>query len=347
MYDVIVIGAGPAGCTAAKALSEKGYKVLLTEKFKLPRYKSCSGQLIKKSLDLVLRYFGEDVPELAMCTPTENRGMIFIDDKGETFRFEQQGLNVWRSSFDNWLAEKAVQFGAEIRDNTTVISAAESDGIVTVTLRGNGDYTEQARYVIDCEGAVGAFKRKLLNIDQQYISTFQTFNAGNVDLDYHYFYAFLQPELSEYDAWFNVKDDQLVLGVAVKDRNNFNHYYTRFISYMEKNYDLKIEKQIKVDKWIMPHIRPDYTIDYGVGRILFAGEIAGFLNPMGEGISSAMESGHCAAVSILNNFENPSVVCTNYKERTTQLHDYMKRQWNLIARMTNTFAEMKCKVITD
>ena len=41
MYDVIVVGAGPAGCTAAKTLAEKGYKVLLVEKFKMPRYKSC------------------------------------------------------------------------------------------------------------------------------------------------------------------------------------------------------------------------------------------------------------------------------------------------------------------
>ena len=53
MFDVIVIGAGPAGSTASKVLTEKGFHVLLAERLKMPRYKSCSGQLIKKSLDLV------------------------------------------------------------------------------------------------------------------------------------------------------------------------------------------------------------------------------------------------------------------------------------------------------
>ena len=106
MYDVIVVGAGPAGCTASKVLAEKGYKVLLVEKFKMPRYKSCSGVLIKKSMELVKTYFGEDVPESAMCTPTENRGMIFTNDAGKEYRFEQEGLNVWRSHFDGWLAKR-------------------------------------------------------------------------------------------------------------------------------------------------------------------------------------------------------------------------------------------------
>ncbi len=341
MYDVIVIGAGPAGCTAAKILSENGLRVLLAEKFKLPRYKSCSGQLIKKSLDLVREYYGEDVPDFVTCTPSENRGMIFTDDKGKTFRFEQQGLNVWRSSFDNWLAKKAKQSGTEIRDGTTAMTASENDGIVTVTLKGDRAYTEQARYVIDCEGAVGAFKRRLSNADIPYILTFQTFNQGSIDLDHHYFYAFLQPELSEYDAWFNVKDEQLVLGVAVKDKRNIGHYYKRFISYMKNNHGLIIEKQLKVDKWIMPHIRLDYSVDHGTGRILFAGEIAGYLNPMGEGISAAMESGYCAAMSIKNNFDVSELVCADYKEKTASLYDYMKRQWNLIARMTETFKEMK------
>lgn len=39
MYDAIVVGTGPAGCTASKVLAEKGNKVLLVEKFRLPRFR--------------------------------------------------------------------------------------------------------------------------------------------------------------------------------------------------------------------------------------------------------------------------------------------------------------------
>ena len=128
MYDVIVVGAGPAGSTAAKVLAEKGLRVLLVERHKLPRYKSCSGVLIQKSMDLVRRYYGQDVPLSATCTPVENRGMIFTDDKGRGLRFEQGGLNVWRSSFDNWLTEQAAASGAEVRDDTSAISCEEQPG---------------------------------------------------------------------------------------------------------------------------------------------------------------------------------------------------------------------------
>ena len=58
-----------------KVLAGKGLHVLLVERHKLPRYKSCSGVLIQKTMDLVRRYFGEDVPLSATCTPIENRGM--------------------------------------------------------------------------------------------------------------------------------------------------------------------------------------------------------------------------------------------------------------------------------
>lgn len=356
MYDVIIAGAGPAGCTAAKVLAEKGYRVLLVEKFKMPRYKSCSGILIKKTMALTNLYFGAPVPQKAMCTPVDNRGMIFTNDLGKEYRFEQEGCNVWRSQFDSWLADKARESGAVVRDDTIAVSCEEEGGCVHVTLRGSclqgnalgraladgkKTYIETAKYLLDCEGVAGMLKRKIIKNPPACVTTFQTFYEGSICLDPHYFYAYLQPELSGYDAWFNVKDGMLVFGVAVKDTGKIRQFYDRFLAYMTKNHGLHIAKRVKSEKWLMPYIRPGCYIDYGVGRVLFAGEAAGFLNPMGEGISAAMESGYCAACALAQHFENMEMLYADYRERTKELWSYMIRQWSLVGSMAGTFSEMK------
>ena len=342
MFDVIVIGAGPAGSTAAKTLAEKGCRVLLVERFRMPRYKSCSGQLIQKTLDLVQAYYGEPVPLSTMCTPTENRGVILTDAKGTTFRFEQSGRNVWRSAFDKWLADKASRAGAVVRDDTAAIACQEGEGVMTVTLKSDGrTYLEQAPYVIDCEGVTGTLKRKLTGRKPAFVTTYQTYNQGTIDLDPHFFFAWLSPDLSQYDAWFNVKDGQLVLGVSVLDSGRINEFFSKFIAYMQKNHGLRIEKALKKDRWLMHRVRPGCAIDHGVGRVFFAGETAGFLNPMGEGVSSAIESGHHLAEAILNEYDDPKGVLAAYEFAVSPLRDYMKRQWHLVSDMSDAFKDMK------
>lgn len=332
MYDIIVIGAGPCGCTTAKVLAEKGLKVLLLEKSKLPRYKSCSGVLIEKSLHLIEKYFGQSVPLSVSCTPVQNRGMVFTDDLGREYKFESRGLNIWRDKFDFWLTTLAKESGAEIKDESAVTSIQEIDDKIYVSVNGIKEF---AKFVVDCSGVVGIGRQTHNNV-----ITYQTYNIGTIDLDVHYFYAYLQPELSGYDAWFNVKDDILVLGVASTDTKEIKKYYNKFSAYMSDKHGLSIEKQLRTDKWLIRNILPPFNVDYGIDGILKAGENAGFLNPMGEGISSAIESGYQAARAIISNFNNRQNVIEDYKRNLSETKNYMQRQWQLVGRMSKKFSFM-------
>ena len=109
MYDVIVVGAGPAGSTAAKVLADKGLHILLVERHKLPRYKSCSGVLIQKTIEKRLAELSrltqaiyEDkvmgrIPE-AVCVQLMNRYEAERADKLEQRAHLSGELDPWRLS---------------------------------------------------------------------------------------------------------------------------------------------------------------------------------------------------------------------------------------------------------
>ncbi|MDR1144313.1 MAG: NAD(P)/FAD-dependent oxidoreductase, partial [Spirochaetaceae bacterium] len=249
--------------------------------------------------------------------------------------------------FDYWLVQKAVSAGAELKDETTVVHYEEQDNFVDIKLKNKDGsaYFERANIVIDCSGAVCSIKRKVFHVPRNYMYTYQTFNKGSIDLDYHYFYAYLQPQFSEYDAWFNVKDDYLIFGISVKDTTKTELYYSKFIEYMTRKHNAHIAAREQAEKWIMPHISLGCQIHYGIGRILFAGEAAGFLNPMGEGISSALESGFAAAqairqVDLYSQFDVQTVIAA-YMKNAAALKTYMERQWRFVAGLSTKFSYMK------
>lgn len=341
MCDVIIAGAGPAGATCAKVLADKGFSVLITERHKLPRYKSCSGMIIEKTIRLISDYFGSDIPDRVKCAPSDNKGMIFINDEGKEYRFEQKGLNVWRSSFDSWLTDMAIDSGAKLIDNRSIIGCDSFSDRVDVEF--DKSYREKAAYFVNCGGAANSIILTDSPSKKDFIVTYQCFFRGTIDLDPHYFYAFLQPEFSQYDAWLNVKDGMLVIGTAVKnnDIGKLNGFYSAFKVHLERSYNLNIFEKVKEEKWIMPRIRPDFSVDYGCERILRAGEAAGFLNPMGEGISSAIESGYAAAKAIAENFDRPNKVISQYIINASQTEKYMKRQWHLLSFMSDRFKNMR------
>jgi len=337
LYDVVIVGAGPAGSSAANELAKNGYRTLLVEKHSLPREKSCSGILIKKSIELVRSYFGEEVPDIVKCKPYVSNGMVFTDEIGEEFRFEQAGLNIWRSLFDHWLIQRAIENGAELMSETTVLSCDIEKDFVNIKMKSNHQFSVDAKYLIVCDGAAGSLRGKLINTKRTNIITYQTFCKGSIDLEPGYFYAYLQKRLSEYDAWFNVKDDYLIFGVAVKKSANIKQYHSEFIGFMKEVYNARDLHTIKSETWLMPEMVKGFPIHYGHGHVLFAGEAAGFLNPMGEGISCGLESGYAAAKAIITNFDKQENLIDAYREYSYDIRNYMIRQWYLVADLAPKF----------
>ncbi len=344
MYDVMVIGAGPAGCMTAKRLADAGYNVLLVERMKIPREKSCSGILIKKSINMIENEFGK-IPDSVLCKPYISKGIIITNEENQTFKFESDSLNVWRSLFDEWLTLKAQNAGAELRQSTSAISCKEKQDHVSVKLHDGAIYEEKTRIVVACDGAGSIIKKNLFKNPNNHVFTYQTFCKGTINLDNNFFHAFLDPKISQYDAWFNVKDDFLIFGVGVKEPAKMKMYHSEFLSFLNSKFNAKIESCVKEEVGIMPNVIPGCPVNLGTGRILFAGEAANFLNPIGEGISSALASGYAAAEAVksaykTNNFNVKSLIDT-YNYNILPEKEYMTRQWAILANMSSKFSYMK------
>jgi geranylgeranyl reductase family protein len=110
-YDVVIIGAGPAGGFLAYKLKDHGIKVLLLEKKKFPRYKTCAGGLSKKAYDFL---YSENKHIKDIVEKTTNKG-LYVRDNKFTLVHPQKDLiyMTYRSDLDNFLVKSAV-------DNKTV-----------------------------------------------------------------------------------------------------------------------------------------------------------------------------------------------------------------------------------
>ena len=155
-FDVIVVGAGPAGSSAAIKLASSGSNVLLVERADPPGSKAVSGGILwGKELEKV-------VPDWEKVTPLERfieykstaflteESKVSVDFRTKKFEKSKTGYSVLRAKLDQFLAQKAKAAGATLVTGITVDSLSMKDGIVNGVVQDGETVT--ANTVILAEG---------------------------------------------------------------------------------------------------------------------------------------------------------------------------------------------------
>jgi geranylgeranyl reductase family protein len=155
MYDCIIVGAGPAGGTAAYHLAKRGRSVLVLEKESLPRYKPCGGGVSPA----IAQWFDFDFSP-AISTKADTIRCTW--KMGEPVEAELATPEpVWmvrRDVFDHFLIQQAQKQGAELKDNTAVTGIEfKGDSWQVNTANGSVD----GRYLIAADGAKGPMAKFL------------------------------------------------------------------------------------------------------------------------------------------------------------------------------------------
>ncbi|SDQ17196.1 geranylgeranyl reductase family protein [Actinopolyspora saharensis] len=153
VWDVAVVGAGPAGATAALVAAENGCSVLLLEREAIPRYKTCGGGLVGASLAAL----PEDA-DVRICDEV-SRVTLSMHGRRERTMPSRPPLAkmVFRSEFDAALVERAGRSGVTVRDKCLVKGV--EGGADGVSLRlGNGEVLH-ARTVVGADGSASRVAR--------------------------------------------------------------------------------------------------------------------------------------------------------------------------------------------
>jgi geranylgeranyl reductase family protein len=147
-YDVAIVGSGPAGATAAIKLAGSGAKVILLEKYALPRVKPCGGGVAPQ----VQEWFDFDLmPAVSLVA----RSVRCTYGVGSPVEGDVAGPGIWmvrRETFDHFLVQQAAARGAEVRDACPVDGLIFDNGCWRLT---TSQEPVEATYVIAADGAKG------------------------------------------------------------------------------------------------------------------------------------------------------------------------------------------------
>lgn len=298
MYDVVVVGCGPAGAMTLRQCAKLGLKSLGIEQFRMPRHKPCAGVIYPR----VLEDF--EVPREAVAAPI--RGVKMVSPSGNTafIDFADAGAVIYRDIFDYMLANKAREDGARIIDGTKVDDIQVHDDYCELVLRNKASV--QCRYVVAADGVHSTVCRRLGKswAKEDLALTLQlTLDVSKEDKKSmnNYFETHYDSQRTP-GGWIWVvereKDILAGLGHEFKYREKVGNQNQKLISFLNQRF--RRFEVLKKEAYMLPFNGPRLKENLtAMDRILLTGDAAGFVrSDTGEGIYYAMHSGLAAADSI-------------------------------------------------
>ena len=318
--DVVVVGAGPGGSSAAYHLARHGVSVLLLEKTEFPREKICGDGLTPRAVRQLVRMGIDTSPEAGWL---HNKGLRIIGggvrmelDWPELASFPGYGLTRTRLDFDQLLAEHARAAGAELLTSHTVTGPILDDSGRVVGVKATvGDETREFRapLVLAADGvsarfalALGVAKRE----DRPIGVAVRRYYHSPERHDDDYLESWLELRSREggdkllpgYGWIFGLGDGRVNVGLGVLNsssawgKTNFRRMLTDWLSTTPPEWGMDDEANAAGP--ILGAALPmgfNRVPHYSRG-VLLVGDSGGMVNPFnGEGIAYAMESGELAA----------------------------------------------------
>ncbi len=323
-FDAVIVGAGPAGSTAALCLARAGARVALVDRRSFPRDKAC-GDLVGPRGVRMLGELGIEVPGARRVGDT-----ILLGPSGRSallpalpgIDYPDHALAISRLALDSALFEAAVSAGAEpVRD---VFRGLVGDALApsAITLADGGEL--RADVIVGADGATSQVAEAAGLVDTRRVLwgfALRTYLDAVIDLPHILLWEPRRWQLFPGYGWIFPTEDGRVnvgLGLAVAaERSHSRQAGERlgaFCEYLVRHGLLPTtpdEPIARLGGWLKMGMVGTVPAR---GTVLLAGDAAGLINPLqGEGIAQAMHSGRAAAEAILRRAA-PDGVAARYRE---------------------------------
>jgi geranylgeranyl reductase family protein len=284
-WDVVVVGAGPAGSSAALAAARAGARTLVLDRAPFPRYKTCGGGLVGATLAALPTDLAVPVRDTITAATFSHHGCREVTRKSRTPLLSM----VNRAEFDAALLSRALRAGAVARTGVTVAGLDDDADGVRVRTR-NGEVL--AAMVVGADGSAGRIARHVgARFEQVDLGLELELEAGRHAERWRGRLHMDWGRTPGSYGWLFPKGDRLTAGVisakggADDERGYLQEYLNRLGL---------AGARVLHDSGHLTRCRAADS-PLGRGRVLLAGDAAGLLDPwMREGISFAVRSGSAA-----------------------------------------------------